>query len=602
LFFFGGSCKNLNNFQKSNIEEKWGILLRSKSIEEIKIKYEKLKMEDKMIFKNILIKLKEIINNSDNINDFDTEIFNLEPDYSWAAKIRYACILAKEKLKWFKKPFMKFKNKNEAIQGFQNVKEKINIFINDLSAQSSLNKLAFSFFEKNKEKIKDGNFKTEIEIQNENRKNFLETLKNLIDNNIETIQKYINENKTDNTIETDKLLSIEDIIKTTTSISLDFKTDIKSYMNEFGFITFEVLIIKKRKFYIGNLIIIALGILEFALGAALLAYSSNPKIFQIACYFIREGIKDVIKGVKACIDGEEINLKNYAIEKGISLVGFALELVIGKTTTIGNTFKEKFITAIKGQCISLAKNYGNRYLANKIVKKLIHKMSGKIKGWLISPLMDLIKLNDENIDKYIQYDIINNSDEFQGELIKQCENILDQSDYLIDFIGPIIEVIKIFNNKEEKGKRLTNFLEYMSNFDYKGLSNFAQNIYNSIKNTKLETKSDTNLSTLIKNLNSSYTDEDIDNICIELIECGAINKKGEFNKKFIQLKEFEQYFNPKIDEKYLKYAYNKNRKISENLEKKIELIAMKVSKLVVEKKKMIKKIKFTIRWKILCNL
>ena len=151
---------------------------------------------------------------------------------------------------------MKFKNQNEAIQGFQNVKEKINIFINDLSAQSSLNKLAFSFFEKNKEKIKDGNFKTEIEIQNENRKNFLETLKNLIDNNIETIQKYINENKTDNTIETDKLLSIEDIIKTTTSISLDFKTDIKSYMNEFGFITFEVLIIKKRKFYIGNLIII----------------------------------------------------------------------------------------------------------------------------------------------------------------------------------------------------------------------------------------------------------------------------------------------------------------------------------------------------------
>lgn len=148
-------------------------------------------MEDKMIFKNNLIKLKEIINNSDNINDFDTEIFNLEPDYSWAAKIRYACILAKEKLKWFKKPFMKFKNQNEAIQGFQNVKEKINIFINDLSAQSSLNKLAFSFFEKNKEKIKDGNFKTEIEIQNENRKNFLETLKNLIDNNIETIQKYI---------------------------------------------------------------------------------------------------------------------------------------------------------------------------------------------------------------------------------------------------------------------------------------------------------------------------------------------------------------------------------------------------------------------------
>ena len=65
-----------------------------------------------------------------------------------------------------------------------------------------------------------------------------------------------------------------------------------------------------------------------AISTALLAYSTNPKIFQIPRYFIREGIKDLIKGVKACIDGEEINLKNYAIEKGISLVGFALELVV----------------------------------------------------------------------------------------------------------------------------------------------------------------------------------------------------------------------------------------------------------------------------------
>ena len=71
-------------------------------------------------------------------------------------------------------------------------------------------------------------------MKNEVRKNFLETIKNLIDNNIETIQKFINENKKDNTIETDKLLTIEDIIKTTTNISLDYKSDIKAYMNEFG--------------------------------------------------------------------------------------------------------------------------------------------------------------------------------------------------------------------------------------------------------------------------------------------------------------------------------------------------------------------------------
>ena len=202
-----------------------------------------------MIFQNSLIKIKEIINNSDSTKHFYKEIFNIEPDYSWAAKIRYDCLLAKEKPNWIlNKLFSKFKKQNEAIQDLEKVKEKIDLFIDDLSSQSSLNKLAFSFFEKNKEKIKDVNFKTEIEKQNEIRKNFLETIKNLIDNNIETIQKFINENKKDNTLETDKLLTIEDIIKTTTNISLDYKSDIKAYMNEFGFFTFEILIIKKKSF------------------------------------------------------------------------------------------------------------------------------------------------------------------------------------------------------------------------------------------------------------------------------------------------------------------------------------------------------------------
>jgi hypothetical protein len=447
-------------------------------------------------------------------------------------------MLAKEKPNWFLQAFTKFKKQNEAIQDFKEVKEKIDLFIGDLSSQSSLNKLAFSFFEKNKEKIKNTDFKTEIEKQNDVIKNILETIKKLIDDNIETIQTFINENKKDNTIETDKLLAIEDIIKTTTNISLDYKSEIKAYMNEFGFMTFEVLIIKKKKFYIGNLIIIALGVLELCLGTILLAYSSNPLFFKIACYLIREGVKDVIKGVKACIDGEEINLKNYAIEKGISLVGFALELVVGTTPNIGSTFKDRFISAVKGQCINLVKSYGNRYIANKLVKKLIHKMSGKIKEWLITPLMNMIKINDKNIDKYIQYDIINDSDEYREALIQQCDNILDQMDYLVDIIGPIIEIGKIISSKE-KGEKLTKFLEYMSGFDYKGLSTFVTNIYNTIKSTKVEAKLDTNLSTLIKNFDSTYTDEDVDNICKELIECGVINKKGEFNKKFIQIKDFE---------------------------------------------------------------
>ncbi len=75
-------------------------------------------------------------------------------------------------------------------------------------------------------------------------------------------------------------------------------------MDEFGFDTFEILIIKKNKNYIGNIVIIALGVLELCAGAALLAYSANPYIFKLASFLIRAGIKDIVEGVKACIEGE----------------------------------------------------------------------------------------------------------------------------------------------------------------------------------------------------------------------------------------------------------------------------------------------------------
>ena len=479
--FLKYNCNNCNNFEKSDIEERWGIILRNKNTSEIKIGYEQLKKSDKREIHNNLIKLRDIINNSDNLKDFYTEIFNLEPEYSWVAKLKYDCILAKEKSSWYR---TKFQNQKRAIQEFQEVKILIDSFIGSLSSQSTLDKLVFSFLEKNKEIIKDEYFKTEIEKQNDIRKDFLETIKQLIDDNIETINQYINENRYDNTIELDKLLTIEDIIKKTKNININKKSDIKIYMNEFGFINFEVLIIKKNKTYIGNLIIIALGVLELCAGAALLSFSSNPKFFKIARYLIRECIKDISKGVMASINGEEINLKSYAIEKGVSLACFSLELILGKTPdNINKTFKDKFFGVVKTECINMAKSYGKRRLANIIVKKLINKVSEKMKEFLVVPLMNMIKLNEENIDNFIYYDIINDSDEYKESILIQCDSILDNLDNLIDFIGPIIEAAKILKGKDEE--KTTKFLEYMSNFDYKGLIDISKNIYDLVKNTKV---------------------------------------------------------------------------------------------------------------------
>jgi hypothetical protein len=101
---------------------------------------------------------------------------------------------------------------------------------------------------------------------------------------------------------------------------------------------------KKTKKYIGNITIITIGILEFCAGTALLFFSSNPKIFQLAQFLIREGIKDIIPGVKATINGEEISLKSYVIEKGISITCFALEYFTGNVLNIDNIFRDKLLS------------------------------------------------------------------------------------------------------------------------------------------------------------------------------------------------------------------------------------------------------------------
>ena len=583
--------KKCNNFEKLYIEEIWGIILKDDNIENIEKNYQTLKEQNIHEIKNNLIKIKDIVNNSDNSKDFFTKIFDMEPEYSWVAKMIYSYLLAKEKINWLSKINVfknKFNQQIKAIEELKSVQKTIDIHIGDLSAQSTLNKLVFSFFIKNLDKSNDKNFKTEIELQNENRKNFLEVLKDLIEDNIKTIQKYIDENNSKNILETDKMLTIEDIIKKTNTINMDYKKDIKQYMDEFGFNTFEILIIKKNKNYIGNILIIALGVLEFCAGTALLAYSANPYIFKLARFLIREGIKDIVKGVKACIEGEELNLKYYAIEKGISIACFAIELVIpGGAQNLQASFKDKFLHVVKSECLSLAKNYGNRYLANKLVKKLIIKMSEGMKKYLITPLMDMIKFNGENIDKYIQHDIINDSDHYKNAILKKIEIFLDQLDILLDFIGPIIDIIKILTSKVgEKGEKIKHFLDYMSTFDYHGIFQVGKNIYDSIKNTKIDFEFNNSLSFILKTSNPNLNEEEIDNICKEMIECGIISKEGKFNTEFIKIKEFKQILDLKIDDKYMQYNYNDKKKCSEELINNINFIALKVNENTFNSKKM----------------
>jgi hypothetical protein len=91
----------------------------------------------------------------------------------------------------------------------------------------------------------------------------------------------------------------------------------------------------------------------------------------------------------------------------------------------------------------------------------------------------------------------------------------------------------------------------------------------------------TNLLYLLKtNLNfnevNKFSLNDCKKISRILISNGVINKKGEFNSKYIQIKDFKQYFLLKIDEKYMKYEFDDKKHISKDLEKKLDFLALKL--------------------------
>ena len=200
--------------------------------------------------------------------------------------------------------------------------------------------------------------------------------------------------------------------------------------------------------------------------------------------------------------------------------------------------------------------------------------------------MNKMELNGKNIDKYIQYDIINDSDTYRNAILNNTQIIFDVLDNLKDFLIPIIDIIKIIKS-QDKSTKINSFLEAMPNFDYKGLLSICEKIHQSIKDTKIDIKENNNLSYLVKSTIPNCTDEEIDNICKELIEYGIINKNGQFNINYIEIRGFKQSFELTIDDKYMKYEFqSKDTKlISSELKNKLNFIALKVSETALNNKK-----------------
>ena len=572
--------KNSDNFQKACIEEKWGIILKGKDIETIEKDFLKLTQEDDKKIDNNLIKIQQIVHDADNSDNFDKKIFDLEPEYSWAARIRYACLLAKENVKNGNDKLYK---KKQAIKEFEKVKETLEIFLEDLSSQSFLNKTVFSFFAKNKEIIKQKDFKTKIEMQNENCKNFLEVLKLLINKNIDKIEKFIDEYEEhpNNILESDEFLTIEQIIKKSEKINDNYESDIKMYLNEFGFETFEMLKISSYPNFLTNIIVFAVGIMEICAGCMILYFAKDIRMIKMAQFLINEGVSDIIESIKATFKDEEINLKEWGKKKAVKIISFSFELLICKGAgEITNSMKEKIVDVLKDQIKTSIKSYVNSWASEKIINNIVTKFTQIFKDNSIQP-----EINTED-DKYIQFDIINQTDEYKNAILKQYKTIFNKSESLINFIGPIVDIIKkLISDKYENTERFKLFLDFLTTFDFKGFKNELVDIYKSINKLEVNVQLNKNLSHLILQSNKDYNKDEIDNICKELIECGAINKDGHFKSEFIKDKNFNQSFSLEIDKKYNKFKYNNKNEISDELNKILNNIAFKVSEKALNNKK-----------------
>ena len=582
-----------DNFVRANIEEQWGIILKSRDINEIRNNFEKLKKNDNKIIKNNLIKVQQICKYYSFRDESIYKIFEDEPKYSWNARIRYACVLAKDKIP----KNHDLSDKYEAIRQFEKAIEIIDSdFMEDLSVLSVLNNTIFQFLEIKKKKKKDQSFKTKIQLQYEARKLFLESVKSLINENIKTIKKFINEYKKGDVIEKAKEdLNVQKIIEMTDKIKSGYKEDIQMYMDEFGFNRFEILVINKRSPLISNLIVCALGILEICVGTILIFTCKHPAGLKLAKFLIRDGIDNIVEGIKATVQGREIDLKEFGQRKAVKLFFFTMELAVGGGPIPQECdFKKVMFEEIKRKCEDELINYSSSKIVESLMCSINETFSKAIKDNIIG-----LQLKEHH-DIYILNDIIKNEDKYRYFILEKTEIVLSQSEQIFKIFIPLIEFIQKLSESNNGIQKFKTFLDFIKTFDFKGLNNFTVNSIESIQNAKFknEVKSDDlfTLSNILKNIDKNLTQEKVDEICKNLIEYGAIknnssffsfSKKWELNKEYIEDKyiEFPKVLNLKVDDKYSKIKYDKKKTISYETIKYLNKIANRLSLQAINKKK-----------------
>ena len=570
---------NGNQFIKEDNEYFWGKLLNSDlSFEEKQKKLEKLTSNEKIII-SPLMKIKYFLdlNNIEHFKKEDEKIFEQEKYYSWPLKMKYASKLAQEKKLELAKEY--YEEVIDILQDFQC----------DIQNQTVVHLLIFKGLTKN-EKVDLKKQKTRIFLQNERKKKYLQAIIDIIYENIKIIENYdAMEEKEIGYIEGAEEKTIKDICK---KIELDEEknkdeiNDLTVFSLEFGVEKFEMLRIVTKPNFWKNYLVLGVGVVEVALCGVLCVaafFTGEKKLVDLGIFLVKQGFNDIIQSFQAALDGKEINLKKWGIQKFVDYTKGIIKIAIGGSSF--SSIGEHFASAIKNEIIEVTKSYAIQKTTEFAYNKLLVDEGSKIQEYcsiyIGKPILNRIMKKCSDKTRFFVMDLVNENDKlFKRYLVKETETLFK---YFRESSKAFKRLKKMFEKVTKEKSNVWKALNIAIDFAF-----IFKDLYPSIKEIVQKKKGenrqfifdtdgkyirfDGSLKSLIKKKFQTYDENSrkkINQICEDLIKYNVISKEGKFDLEQIENEDLDQVFFLDVDPEFQSITLS-NKKFLESSNKLLD--------------------------------
>ena len=566
---FDDYCKFRNNvlrkcdeYIKKDNEYCWGKIINSLESFEIKKKRLEQLKKNTETFSNPLIKIQYYVNNIMELEDL--KIFEEEKFYSWPLKMEYANILAVEN------------DLEKAKDYYKEAKKILTDFQIDIQNQSMLQLFIFKSLKKN-ENINLEERQTKIGEQNTRKKQFLEAIIGLIDENIKTIEDYEKKDEEDKKIivfvkGTEKRVFdiCEEKLKLKGKDSEEVK-DLYKFSMEFGIDKYYLIRTMNQPSIWKYYVVFITGVVEVAVGSILCiqaVFSGSLKMAQCGIFLIRQGFNDIILAFDSAVKSKEIKMRSWLERKALDYGKFVLQMIIGPSVASPQVELVKMITkeiakTVSQYAIKKSVEYGYKKILSKGLEKF-RKFAGNSIGEAIIKRFSE-KANDST--KLIVIDNVINGNEcslFKEYLIAQTHEVCIY----------IRSSLKSFYDIAVKLSQIN-----LSNFDFKYILFQIKELYPLIKQVCQDVKKfcerirseKKEFLAIKKNLENNYAafdgtlrglialkytsyEEDrlqkINSICVELLKYNVVKENGEFDKIQIYNKDLRQGYMLEINKEF----------------------------------------------------